>query len=139
MPTIPYLHFQGNCAAALARYAEIFHGTGLQTMRYADGPGAPAAWAASDRVMHGQVTLGDGTLMASDFPPGVDGSGQSGFSVMQSAPDAAEARRVFDLLAEGGSIIDPMKPSFFSPAFGMVRDRFGTAWIISAMPTGEQP
>lgn len=138
MTTSPYLHFQGSCAAALTRYAEIFHGTGLQIMRYADMPSAPSDWAGSDRVMHAQVTLGDGTLMASDYPPGVSGDAQAGTSVMQSAPDSAEAQRVFDLLAEGGAVIEQMKPTFFSPAFGMVRDSFGTAWIISAPPAGEQ-
>jgi PhnB protein len=133
MPTIPYIHFDGQCAEALAAYAAIFNGTGLQTMRYADGPGAPEAWASSDRIMHGQVTIGDGTFMASDYPPGVTGSPPAGFSVMQSAATADEAHRVFALLAEGGAIIDDIKPTFFSPAFGMVRDRFGTAWIISAL------
>lgn len=134
MPTLPYLHFQGQCAEALAFYAEVFHGTGLQMMRYADGPDAPEAWKSSDRVMHGQVTIYDGTLMASDYPPGVAGDAQAGFSVMQSAPDVVEARRVFDALALGGSIIDAFKPTFFSPGFGMVKDRFGTHWIISTLP-----
>ncbi len=138
MPTMPYLHFQGQCAPALAFYAEVFGGTGLQIMRYADGPEAPAGWKASDRVMHGQVTLGDGTLMASDYPPGTEGMAQAGFSVMQTAPDAAGARRIFDQLAQGGAIIDNFRETFFSPGFGMVRDQFGTHWIISALPAAPQ-
>ena len=85
MPTMPYIHFQGQCADALAFYAEVFAGTGLQTMRYADGPEAPPAWKDSNRIMHGQVTIGDGTLMASDFPPGIEGDPLKGFSVMQAA------------------------------------------------------
>lgn len=141
MPTMPYVHFQGQCAAALTFYAMVFGGTDLQMMRYADGPGASEAWKASDRVMHGQVTLGDGTFMASDYPPDVDGTAQSGFSVMQTAPDVATAQRVFDQLAEGGAVIDAFRPTFFSPGFGMVQDKFGTHWIISAMPeqTPAQP
>ena len=134
MPTMPYIHFQGQCADALTYYATAFGGTGLQMMRYADGPDAPPAWASSTRVMHGQVTIGDGTLMASDFPPGVDGDAQNGFSVMQSAPDVATGQRWFDQLAKGGAVIEAYKPTFFSPGFGMVQDRFGTHWIISAIP-----
>lgn len=134
MPTMPYLHFQGRCAEALAFYADVFRGTGLQMMRYADGPDAPDAWKSSDRVMHGQLGIYDGTLMASDYPPGVAGDAQAGFSVMQSAPDVVEARRVFDALAVGGSIVDAFKATFFSPGFGMVKDRFGTHWIISTLP-----
>ncbi len=136
MPTMPYLHFQGDCARALTFYAEVFGGTDLQTMKYADGPEAPTAWKGSDRIMHGQVTLGGGTLMASDYPPGVEGHPQAGFSVMQTAPDVPTARAAFDKLAVGGAVIDAFKPTFFSPGFGMVKDRFGTHWIISAMPAG---
>lgn len=134
MPTTPYIHFQGQCAAALAYYAEVFHGTNLQTMRYRDGPDAPADWHASELVMHGQVTIFGDTLMASDYPPGVQGGAQAGFSVMQTAPDITEARRVFDALANGGEIIQPFGPTFFTTGFGMVQDRFGTHWIISVQP-----
>ena len=133
MPTLPYIHFQGQCAEALTWYAEVFGGKDLQIMRYAEGPQAPDAWKSSPRVMHGQVTLYDGTLMASDYPPGVQGDPQKGFSVMQSAPDVATGRAIFDTLSDGGSVIDPYKPTFFSPGFGMVQDRFGTHWIISAL------
>ena len=134
MPTLPYLHFQGQCAEALAFYAQVFGGTNLQTMLYADEPEAPPACQTSTRVMHGQITIGDGTLMASDFPPGMAGDAQKGFSVMQTAPDVASARAVFDQLAAGGGIIDACKPTFFSPGFGMVQDKFGTNWIISTIP-----
>jgi PhnB protein len=134
MPTLPYLHFQGQCAEALAFYATVFNGSGLQTMRYADGPEAPPAWKDSPRIMHGQVSIYDGTLMASDYPPGTDGSPQQGFSVMQSAPNPAEAQRVFTALADQGAVIQPFQPTFFSPGFGMVEDKFGTHWIISALP-----
>lgn len=132
MPTMPYLHFQGQCAEALAFYAAVFGGTNLQTMRYGDGPAAPPDWKDSNRIMHGQVTIGDGTLMASDFPPGTTGDPQKGFSVMQTAPDVSTAKA-------GGAIFDDVKPTFFSRGFGMVRDRFGTHWIISALPAEGAP
>ena len=139
MPTMPYVHFQGQCAEALAFYAQVFGGTGLQTMRYADGPEAPPDWKASTRIMHGQVTIYDGTFMASDYPPGVEGDGQKGFSVMQTAPDVPTGQRIFDDLSQGGTVIDPYHPTFFSPGFGMVQDKFGTHWIISALPEGATP
>lgn len=134
MPTLPYLHFQGQCAQALAFYAEIFGSAPPQILRYADGPEAPEEHRSSDRVMHGEIAIWDGKLMASDFPPGVAGDAQAAVSVMQSAPSVEEARRVFDRLAEGGAVIAPFTPTFFSHGFGMVKDRFGTHWIIAAMP-----
>ena len=135
MPTMPYSHFQGQCAEALAFYGTVFGGTNLQTLRYADAPEAPPAWQGSTRIMHGQITIYDGTLMASDYPPGVTGDGQKGFSVMQTAPDVPAAKAIFEQLADGGQIIDAFKPTFLSPEFGMVCDKFGTHWIISTLPT----
>jgi len=110
------VRLQGHCAEALAFYAKVFEGTNLQMMRYADGPGAPDAWKASRRIMHGQVTIDDGTFMASDYPPGTDGDSQQGFSVMQSAKDVQTAKARFDALADGGTILDDFKPTFFPPA-----------------------
>jgi PhnB protein len=138
MPTMPYIHLQGHCAEALAFYADVFGGTDLQLMRYSEGPDAPADWRSSTRIMHGQLTLGAGTLMASDFPPGMEGQPQASVSIMQTVPDAATGARVFDRLAEGGTVNQPFAPTFFSPGFGMVRDRFGTNWMISVTPKQEQ-
>lgn len=134
MPTHPYIHFQGNCAEAMTFYAKLFGGTDLQMMPYARMPGGDPRPGADTRMMHAQVTLGDGTLMASDYPPDQAGDPQKGFSVMQVAPDAPTASAWFDGLCVGGTVIMPFGPTFFSPAFGMVRDRFGTHWIISAVP-----
>ena len=94
MGTMPYLHFRGDCATALRFYADLMGGTDLQMMPYAAGP--DAAWKASDRIMHGQVTLGDGVLMASDFPPGQDGEAQAAVSIMQTFATEPQGRAVFD-------------------------------------------
>lgn len=131
MATHPYLHFDGTCEDALSFYAGVFGGTGLQIMRYADAPDMAGA-AKSNRVMHGQLSIGDGTLMASDAPEGLGGAPQASVSVMQSAPDMATGQRWFDALAAGGEVAVPFGPAFFTAGFGMVKDRFGTHWMIAA-------
>ena len=47
-----------------------------------------------------------------------------------SATDPDDARRVFDQLAEGGTVAMPVSETFWSPAFGMVTDRFGIPWMV---------
>jgi PhnB protein len=42
----------------------------------------------------------------------------------------AEAERVHTLLAEGGQIFMPMQETFFAFRFSMLRDKFGTSWMI---------
>ena len=47
-----------------------------------------------------------------------------------------EAKRVFDALAEGGEVHQPLGPTSFAAAFGMCTDRFGTPWLLT---TNEAP
>lgn len=135
MPTIPYLHFRdGQCGPALEFYRDVFGGTDLRTMPYAEAPGVPDDWKSGPHLIHAEITLGDGKLMASDFPPGFEGDPQKAVSVMQSAPDVETAHRWYAALLDGGDVIQEMTANFFSPAFGMVRDRYGTHWMIAALP-----
>lgn len=131
MGTMPYLHFQGQCAEAMQFYADLMGGSDLNMMGYKDAPEGPPDWKDSPLIMHAQVTLGDGVIMASDFPPGQDGDPQKGFSVMQTFDTVARGQQVFDGLADTGEVITRFGPTFFSPGFGMVKDRFGTHWIIA--------
>jgi PhnB protein len=52
--------------------------------------------------------------------------------VNYAVADVGEAKRVFEALADGGEVTLPMGETFWSPAFGMCVDRFGTPWMVSA-------
>ena len=127
----PYIHFQGNCREAMTAYQAIFGGQ-LQVMGFADMPDAPAGMQASDRVMHSMLMAGGQMLLASDFPPGMEGDPQKAVSVSHTAASMDEAKRVFAALAEGGAVIMDFAPTFWSDGFGMLKDRFGTHWMVSA-------
>lgn len=57
-----------------------------------------------------------------------------GFALSLVYPTEAEARRVFDALADGGKATMPLQKVFWAEAFGMLVDRFGTPWMIGAGP-----
>jgi len=134
MAFIPYLNFDGTTREALTRYQEIFGGE-LMIMTGADAPpadeqsgdGVPPEMA--DMIIHAALTVGDSVLMASDAPPGAAVVVQ-GTYVNHTADDAVEARRVYDALMEGGEAEMPFEATFFSSGFGVLRDRFGTLWIV---------
>jgi PhnB protein len=46
---------------------------------------------------------------------------------------AGEAERIYALLSDGGQVFMPMEETFFAVRFGMLRDRFGTSWMILAL------
>lgn len=128
---MPYLHVRGDCAAALRFHADLMGGTDLQMMPSSASPDAPADWQASDRIMHGQVTPGDGLPMASDVPPGQADDAQAAVSIVRTFDTETQGRAIFDGPAAEGDVITPFGPTFFSPGFGMLRDRFGTHWIVT--------
>ncbi len=127
----PYIHFRGNCREAMAAYQAIFGGT-LNLMGYAEAPDATDQMKASDLVMHSTLAREGRCIIASDYPPGHAGDPQAGVTISHEAGSDAEARRIFAALAEGGAVIMDYAPTFWSDGFGMLQDRFGTHWMVSA-------
>jgi PhnB protein len=135
----PYLAFAGNCREAFTRYQEIFGGE-LVLLTMADAPagaGAPPPGASPDSIMHAALTADDALLMgADDGSGGFDGK-VNGMCINCSVADLAEAKRIFDALSTNGQVQMPLGETFFSPAFGMCVDHFGTPWMVMAeMPDG---
>ena len=127
----PYLYFNGNCREAFTRYQEIFGGE-LFLMKMSDAPSDdPVPASQADLIIHAALTVDGDLLMASDDPTGKVGPIE-GVYVNYSNADVAEVQRVFEALAAGGEITQPLLETFFSPAFGMCVDRFGTPWMLSA-------
>jgi PhnB protein len=128
----PYLAFAGNCRAAFTRYQEIFGGE-LVLLTLADVPadaGPPPPGAKPDAIMHAALMAGDELLMGADDASGSFDGQINGMCVNCSLPDAAEATRVFDALSDGGEVQVPLGETFFSSAFGICRDGFGTPWMV---------
>lgn len=93
-------------------------------------PPGTAPAGAENLIMHGQFSAGGSTLMAADTP-GNPQDGMASPSVFHGAANAETAARVFAALSEGGQIILPLGQTFWSPCFGMLKDRFGTTWMIT--------
>lgn len=134
-----YLFFDGRCAEAMRFYERALGGKLEALMTYADAPesndcAGGAGPQATGRSMHASLRLGDRILMASDHPPGMPASPVSGFAVALDYPTAAEARQVFDRLAEGGTVRMPMAKTFWTEAFGMLVDVYGTPWMVGGGP-----
>lgn len=133
MPVLDsYLFFSGNCAQAMRFYERTLGGRTEFTMTYGQSPEpgqCPAG--AEDLVMHTSLKLGDRTLMASDVPPSMGPKPMAGFSLSLGYDSPEEARRIFDALAQGGTVQMAMTKTFWAEAFGMLVDQFGTPWMIS--------
>ncbi len=130
-----YLSFDGDCADAMRFYERVLGGRVDALVRYADAPADAAlpALSAEDagRVMYARLTLDEQTLMASDATAGHPYAGKQGVALSLAYPTVSDAHRVFEHLAEGGSVTLPMQKTFWAEAYGALIDRYGTRWMVS--------
>ena len=134
MQVQPYLFFDGRTEEAIEFYKSVLGAKVEMLMRFKDNPDAGAQpgcnpQGAEDKVMHASFKIGDTTLMASDGNCTGKPSFQ-GFALTAEAKNPADAERLFAKLGDGGQVVMPIAKTFFSPAFGMVADRFGITWMV---------
>lgn len=130
MKLYTYLNYGGNCRQAFDFYVEHLGATLLMVTTHGEQPDSnrvPPDWR--DAVLHARLAIGDTILLGADIPP-------DRFQPMRSAyltlmvDSVDEADRLYALLAEGGQIFMPMAETFFAHRFAMLRDRFGTSWML---------
>jgi|SRR5581483_3159320 len=125
-----YLNYGGNCEEAFKFYEQHLGGRITMLMRHGEQPNAqnvPKEWAHA--VLHAQMDLGGTRLLGADIPPDRFQPMRSAYLTLTLNSDD-EADRVFRLLAEGGQVFMPMQDTFFASRFAMLRDRFGTSWML---------
>ena len=138
MKIVTSLSFRGECRDAFEFYARVLGGEITAAMPYGDAPpGMPVGPQYKDWLMHCWLQVGDQAIMGSDSPPEfappIDQL-KNGFDVTLHTEDAAEARRWFDALSEGGKAVMPFGETFWSPGFGALVDRFGVPWMVNTIP-----
>lgn len=131
MQVTPYLMFNGNCEAAFTYYQKVLGGEIEKMMPHEGSPAAasvPPDW--QKKIMHARLAVGDFVLMGSDSPPSFH-EPMKGFSVSLGIEAPAEAERIFNALADNGTVRMPLEKTFWAERFGMLTDQFGTPWMIN--------
>ncbi|MCW5557443.1 MAG: VOC family protein [Verrucomicrobiae bacterium] len=130
-----YLNFDGRCAEALAFYQKALGAEVQELKHFKDAPPSEGCGPSNPNlIMHAAFRVGATLVMASDC----HGAGKptfAGVSLALGVVDAEDAARCFEALADGGSVCMPLGTTFWSPAFGVVTDRFGVSWMINAVPS----
>ena len=125
-----YLNFGGNCAEAFRFYEQHLGAKIGMMMKHGDMPDPSKVLPElKDAVLHAQITIGDSVVMASDVPADRFKPIRSVYLALSLDSDD-EAERIFKLLADGGEIYMPLQETFFASRYAILRDRFGTSWMI---------
>jgi len=131
MQLISYLNFNGQCETAFKFYEKALGGKISFMSTFAGTPcesQAPAEWR--NKIMHATLNVGDAILMGSDGMPG-QFEAAKGITVAIVLEDPVEAERIFNALAQNGTVQMPIKSTFWAERFGTLVDQFGTPWMVN--------
>ncbi|NUT98669.1 MAG: VOC family protein [Saccharothrix sp.] len=135
--TTTHLNFRGDARAALEFYQSVFGGD-LAVVTYADAGNARVG--SADEVMWGQVRAGNGFhVMAYDVPATMTHDrGENAFFVSVRGETVDEVTGYWDGLADGSTVVVPLGPAGWAPAYGMLQDRFGVVWVIDVVSEDDE-
>ena len=131
-----YLNYGGNCEQAFRFYEQHLGGRITTLLHHGEQQEAVTSPPElKGKVLHARMTLAGAELSAADVPP-------DRFQPMRSAyltltlDSVDDADRIYALLTDGGEIFMKMQETFFASRFAMLRDRFGTSWMLLGPPPG---
>ncbi|HET9440909.1 MAG TPA: VOC family protein [Longimicrobiales bacterium] len=125
-----YLNYGGNCRQAFEFYAQHLGGNITEITTHGevgDTSQLPADWG--NAVLHARIEIGGNVVMGADIPPDRFQPMRSAYLTLMTE-GVEEAERIYALLSDGGQIFMPMEETFFAKRFAMLRDRFGTSWML---------
>jgi PhnB protein len=122
-----YVNYRGTCEEAFRFYERHLGGRITGLIRHAEqpNPNLPADW--QDKILHARVEIATAVLMGADIPTAEPM--RSAYLTL-SLDHQTDAERVYALLAEGGEVFMKMEKTPFANRFAMLRDRFGTSWML---------
>ena len=123
-----YLNYGGNCEQAFRFYEKHLGGKITMMTTHGQQPNpenVPANW--KNAILHARIEFGDAVLMGADIP---NAEPMRSAYLTLRVDSAGEAERLYALLSSGGQIFMKMEKTFFASRFAMLRDKFGTSWML---------
>lgn len=130
MKLYTHLNYGGNCEQAFRFYEQHLGGKITMMMTHGEQPvpnNVSPDWQKA--ILYARMSLGETEIIGNDVPPEHFQPMRSVYLSLRVA-STEEAERIYALLSDEGQIFMPMQETFYAFRFGMLRDRFGTSWMI---------
>ena len=133
-----YVNYAGNCEEAFRFYETHLGGKVIALMRHGEVPNPNILKEWYGKIQHAQIEIGDSVLMGADVPSALP---MRSAYVSLTIDDLADTERIYNVLSEQGEVFMKMEETFFARRFAMLRDRFGTSWMLlcEQPPPGTEP
>ena len=126
-----YVNYRGTCEQAFRFYEQHLGGRVTGLVRHGEQPNPRVADDWKDKVLHARIEIAATVLMGADIP---QSEPMRSAYLTLTLDSEAEAERVYALLTDGGEVFMKMEQTPFANRFAMLRDRFGTSWMLLHQP-----
>jgi PhnB protein len=122
-----YVNYPGHCEQAFRFYEQNLKGkiTGIARHGEQPNPNIPDDW--KNAVLHARIEIGNTVLMGADIP---NAEPMRSAYLTLRLDTAGEAEHIYAVLSNGGQIFMKMAETPFASRFAMLRDKFGTSWML---------
>jgi PhnB protein len=124
----PYVNFQGRAREAMEFYHQLFGGTLDLLAMNAQGQAGPAQ--PGDRISYARLEADGMLLIAVDGHPDYPAQTGDNIALALTGSDPDRISRIFQALAEGGTIKMPLTAQPWGTTVGWLTDPFGINWMV---------
>ena len=121
-----YINYPGHCEEAFRFYEENLGGKITMMMAHQQAPPHfPKEWQKP--ILHAIIEIG-GTLVRGADVPNAEPMRSAYLTLRLDTAEKAE--HIYNLFSQDGEIFMKMEKTFFANRFAMLRDKFGTSWML---------
>lgn len=125
-----HIDFNGQCEEAFNFYSQHLGGKIGTMLRVKDVPAPASSAAHGDKIVHANIRIDGVELAGADVDP-IHYERPKGFYVLIGVDSGARVRSFFGALRTDGHVVLSPQPTFWSPCYAIVVDRFGVPWKIN--------
>ncbi|WP_222538734.1 VOC family protein [Pedobacter polysacchareus] len=121
-----YINYPGHCEKAFQFYEQHLGGKiHMMLPHELPPPNFPKEW--KNPILHAVIEIGGTKVRGADIPH-AEPMRSAYLTLVIETPE--EAEHLYSLLSSEGEVFMKMEKTFFANRFAMLRDKFGTSWML---------
>jgi PhnB protein len=130
---IPFIMLDGKAQEAIQFYEKSLDAKVLFKQTYGESPentDRPIPAEAKERLAHSVLKVGESDIFVADVFPGQPHQNGDQINICVATTEIEKAKRFYEALQQDGRVDMPLQETHFSPAYGVVTDKFGVTFQI---------
>jgi PhnB protein len=129
----PFIMLDGNAKEAIQFYERTLDAKIVFTQTFGEAPEnpeQPLSKEAKERLAHSVLKIGEADLFVADAFPDTPNQDGNRVQICITTASIEKSNQFFESLKQEGQVNMPLQKTHFSPAYGVVTDKFGVTFQI---------